>query len=155
MIGEISVKDRKWVLVNSENVVPYVCGPEYSSRMLIGDEMAGRPVLNVNEGTLAPHTRTGGDSHEETEIYYVAKCKPNACYVGLDDEKLLVKDGDFIVIPGGVFHYIDNLESDEEFKVITLWSRQEQNDMFFIREKAWGTSVKNVNDNYTQERLEG
>ena len=112
MIGEISVKDRKWVLVNSENVVPYVCGPEYSSRMLIGDEMAGRPVLNVNEGTLAPHTRTGGDSHEETEIYYVAKCKPNACYVGLDDEKLLVKGIKF------------NLEQ-EGYQVVTAFDGEE------------------------------
>ena len=143
-----------WKLVNSENVVPYVCGPEYSSRMLIGDEMAGHPVINVNEGTLAPHTQTGGGVHEETEIYYVASCKDGCCYVGLDDKKLLVKNGDFIVIPGGVFHWIDNTQSDEEFKIITLWSRQEQNELYFTRLDAWGTSVRNLDDQYTEKRLE-
>lgn len=147
------MEQRKWKLVNSENVVPYVCGPEYSSRMLIGDEMAGQSVININEGTLAPHTRTGGDAHEKTEIYYVAKCKPNTCYVGLGEEKLLVKNGDFIVIPGGVFHYIDNLNSDEEFKIITFWPHQEENELFFIRQKAWGTSVRNLDDDYTEKRL--
>lgn len=142
-----------WKLVNAENVVPYVCGPEYSSRMLIGDEMAGHPVINVNEGTLAPHTQTGGGVHEQTEIYYVAKCKSGCCYVGLDDKKLLVKNGDFIVIPGGVFHWIDNTQSDEEFKIITLWSRQEENELYFTRFNAWGTSVRNLDDDYTEKRL--
>lgn len=143
----------QWKLVNSENVVPYVCGPEYSSRMLIGDEMAGHPVINVNEGTLAPHTQTGGGVHEQTEIYYVARCKDNCCYVGLDDKKLLVKNGDFIVIPGGVFHWIDNTQSDEEFKIITFWSRQEENELFFTRFNAWGTSVRNLDEEYTEKRL--
>lgn len=147
-------KKPEWKLVNSENVVPYVCGPEYSSRMLVGDEMAGCPVININEGTLAPHMRLTGAAHEETEIYYVAKCKPGCCYVGLDDDRLLVKNGDFIVIPGGVFHYIDNTESDEEFKIITFWPRQEQNELFFTRFNAWGTSVKNIDDTYTEKRLE-
>lgn len=145
--------DKKWKLVNSENVVPYVCGPEYSSRMLTGDEMAGGPVININEGTLQPHTRLGGGVHEKTEIYYVAKCKPGCCYVYLDHEPLLVKDGDFIVIPGGVHHYIDNTASDEEFKVITFWPHQEENELFFTRFNAWGTSVRNLYDNYTEKRL--
>jgi len=146
-------KKLEWKLVNAENVVPYVCGPEYSSRMLIGDEMAGHPVINVNEGTLAPHTQTGGGVHELTEIYYVAKCKDGCCYVGLDDEKLLVKNGDFIVIPGGVFHWIDNTQSDEEFKIITFWTRQEENELFFTRFNAWGTSVRNLDDDYTAKRM--
>lgn len=147
-------KKLEWKLVNAENVVPYVCGPDYSSRMLIGDEMAGHPVLNINEGTVAPHTRLGGGVHEETEIYYVAKCKPDCCYIALDDKMLPVKEGDFIVIPGGVFHYIDNTASDEEFKIITFWSRQEQNELFFTRFNEWGTSVKYVDDDYTEKRFQ-
>ena len=145
--------ERNWKLVNAENVVPYVCGPEYSSKMLTGDEMAGHQVININEGTLQPHTRTGGGVHEKTEIYYVAKCKAGCCYVGLDEELLLVKEGDFIVIPGGVNHWIDNTASDEEFKIITFWPQQEENEMFFIRHNAWGTSVRNLDDNYTEKRL--
>lgn len=146
-------KKSDWKLVNSENVVPYVCGPDYSSRMLTGDEMAGHPVININEGTVSPHSRLGGGVHEETEIYYVAKCKADCCYICLDDQMLLVKEGDFIVIPGGVFHYIDNTASDEEFKIITFWPRQEQNELFFTRFNEWGTSVKNLDDAYTEKRL--
>ena len=57
------MEKKKWTLVNAENVVPYVCGPDYSSKMLTGDEMAGQQVININEGTLQPHMRTGGDAH--------------------------------------------------------------------------------------------
>ena len=32
--------------------------------------------------------------------------------------------------------------------------RQEQNGMFFIREKAWGTSVRNVDDDYCAKRMQ-
>ena len=56
-------------------------------------------------------------------------------------------------IPGGVFHYIDNLDCDKPFKLFTLWPEQEQNGVFFVRQKAWGTSVKNVDDHYTEKRL--
>ena len=47
-----------WKLVNAENVKPFVCDETYSSKMLTGDEMAGRPVININEGTLAAGCRT-------------------------------------------------------------------------------------------------
>ena len=60
-----------WKLVNAENVKPFVCDETYSSKMLTGDEMAGRPVININEGTLAAGCRTAGGAHEETEIYYI------------------------------------------------------------------------------------
>ena len=46
------VKKLPWTLVNAENVVPYECDEVYSSRQLTGDEMAGFPVININEGTL-------------------------------------------------------------------------------------------------------
>ena len=146
------MEKRKWTLVNAENVVPYVCGPDYSSKMLTGDEMAGQQVININEGTLQPHMRTGGDAHEKTEIYYMVDVG-DPSYVVLDGEFVKVKNGDIIIIPGGVFHYIDNLDCDKPFKLFTLWPEQEQNGVFFVRQKAWGTSVKNVDDNYTEKRL--
>ena len=78
----------------------------------------------------------------------MAKCKPNICYVVLINEKSLVKNGGFIVIPGGEFHYIGNLNSGEEFKIITFWPPQKKNEPFFIRHKAW--AVKNPYDSYTE-----
>lgn len=143
---------RKWTLVNSENVVPYVCGPDYSSKMLTGDEMAGQQVINMNEGTLQAHMRTEGDAHEKTEIYYMIDVG-DPSYVVLDNEHIKVKNGDIIIIPGGVFHYIDNLDCDKPFRLITLWPQQEDNGLFFVRQNAWGTSVKNVDDSYTEKRL--
>ena len=146
------MEKKKWTLVNSENVVALECGPEYSSKMLTGDEMAGFPVMNINEGTLIPFSRTGGGAHEETEIYYMVDCG-DPSYVVLDDEYVKVKNGDIIIIPPHVFHWIDNTKCDNPFKLFTFWPRQEQNEVFFIREKAWGTSVKNIDPDYTQKRL--
>ena len=58
-----------------------------------------------------------------------------------------------IIIPPHVFHWIDNTKCDKPFKLFTFWPRQEQNEVFFVREKAWGTSVKYVDDQYTEKRL--
>lgn len=146
------MEKKKWTLVNAENVVALECGPEYSSKMLTGDEMAGFPVMNINEGTLIPFSRTGGGAHEETEIYYMVDCG-DPSYVVLDDEYVKVKNGDIIIIPPHVFHWIDNTKCDKPFKLFTFWPRQEQNEVFFAREKAWGTSVKNIDPEYTQKRL--
>ena len=42
------MEKKPWKLVNAENVVGYVDG-DYESKMLTGDEMAGMPVININE----------------------------------------------------------------------------------------------------------
>ena len=146
------MEKQKWTLVNAENVVALECCEEYSSKMLTGDEMAGFPVMNINEGTLKPFSRTGGGAHEETEIYYMVDCG-DPSWVVLDDEYVRVKNGDIIIIPPHVFHWIDNTKCDKPFKLFTFWPRQEQNEVFFAREKAWGTSVKNLDDKYTEKRL--
>jgi oxalate decarboxylase/phosphoglucose isomerase-like protein (cupin superfamily) len=143
-----------WTLVNSENVVPFVCDETYSSRMLTGDEMAGMPIINVNEGTLKAGCRTEGGAHDDTEIYYMVDCAENT-FVWLDDDRIPVKNGDIIVIPPHVFHWIDNTQSDKPFKLFTFWPRQELNGVFFARKNAWGTSVKYVDDDYTAKRLAG
>ncbi len=142
----------KWTLVNAENVVPFVCDETYSSKMLTGDEMAGIPVININEGTLKAGYRTEGGAHDDTEIYYMVDCAENT-YVWLDDDRIPVKNGDIIVIPPHVFHWIDNTQSDKPFKLFTFWPRQELNGVFFARKNAWGTSVKYADENYTAKRL--
>ena len=60
---------------------------------------------------------------------------------------------DFIVIPPHVYHWIDNTNGKRPYRILTFWPRQEQNGMFFVREKAWGTSVRNLDDDYQAKRL--
>ena len=141
---------KKWTLVNAENVVPYVCEGGYSSKMLTGDEMAGFPVINVNEGTLEPGCRTEGDAHQDDEIYCILEGDGE---LWLDDEHFPVKPGDIIVIPGGVFHWIDNRQSKIPFKLYTFWPNQSQNGMTDLRMKDWGTCVRNLDEHYTEKRL--
>ena len=154
------MEKKPWVLVNSENVVGFKgndYGDDYTSKMLTGDEMAGMPVMNINEGTLAAGGTTGGpdlkgSAHDDTEIYYIIDCDPET-YVWLDDDCLETKPGDFIIIPPHVYHWIDNRKGKKDYKIFTFWPRQEQNGMFFVREKAWGTSVRNLDDKYTDKRM--
>lgn len=146
------MEKKKWTLVNAENVVALQCGDVYSSKMLTGDEMAGFPVMNINEGTLKAFSRTGGGAHEETEIYYMVDCGEPS-WVVLDDERVPVKNGDIIIIPPHVFHWIDNTQCDKPFKLFTFWPRQEQNEVYFARKEQWGTSVKYLDDKYTEKRL--
>jgi len=146
------MEKKKWTLVNAENVVSFVCGDTYSSKMLTGDEMAGMQAININEGTLKPGSRTAGGAHEEVEIYYIVDGEGD---VWLDEDRVPVKNGDIIIIPPHVFHWIDNTKSDKPFVLFTLWHRQEDNEVFHLRKESWGTSVKNVDDQYTQKRLQG
>ncbi|MCL1855204.1 MAG: cupin domain-containing protein [Clostridia bacterium] len=146
------MEKKKWTLVNAENVTPFVCGDAYSSKMLTGDEMAGMQVININEGTLKPGSRTGGGAHEDVEIYYIVSGEGD---VWMDEDRIPVKSGDIIVIPPHVFHWIDNTKSDKPFILFTFWHKQEDNEVFHARKEAWGTSVKNVDDQYTEKRLQG
>jgi mannose-6-phosphate isomerase-like protein (cupin superfamily) len=145
-----------WKLVNAENVEAFDCGGGYTSKMLTGDEMAGCQVININEGTLEPGGTTmaegRGGCHEETEIYYIIEGKGD---VVLDDLPVPVKAGDIIIIPGGVWHWIDNRRSGTPFKLFTFWPKQEQNGVYFARKKAWGTSVKYIDSDYTEKRIGG
>ena len=90
------MEKKKWSFVNAENVVPYVCDETYSSKQLTGDELAGFPVININEGTLKGGCRTGGGAHEDTEIYYIVE---GSGILWLDEDSIPVKPGDIIVIP--------------------------------------------------------
>jgi mannose-6-phosphate isomerase-like protein (cupin superfamily) len=145
----------KWKLINAENVEPFICDENYSSKILTGDEMAEHQVININEGTLKPGGTTAGPSghgaaHELTELYYIIEGEGD---VVLDDVPVKVKAEDIIIIPGGVYHWIDNSKSDKPFRLFTLWPKQEQNGVFHERLKAWGTSVRNKDPNYTDNRI--
>jgi oxalate decarboxylase/phosphoglucose isomerase-like protein (cupin superfamily) len=73
--------------------------------------------------------------------------------VWLDDDCIPVKNGDIIVIPPHVFHWIDNTRSSKPFVLFTLWPKQEQNGVYFARKEAWGTSIANIDENYTEKRI--
>ena len=88
------MEKKKWSFVNAENVVSFVCDETYSSKQLTGDELAGFPVININEGTLKGGCRTSGGP------------------------------------------------------------KQEQNDVYFVRKEAWGTSMKYHDEDYLKKRME-
>ncbi|MDR0656093.1 MAG: hypothetical protein LBG22_07245 [Treponema sp.] len=147
----------KWKLVNSENVVPFGDGA-YQSRMMTGDEMAEHQVVNINEGTLKAGETTAGESgrggvHELTEIYYTIES--DDADIVLDDVHVPTKAGDIFIIPGGTYHWIDNSRSKKPFRLFTFWPKQEQNEVYHARLKAWGTSVKNIDNDYTEKRIKG
>ena len=137
----------EWVKVNADEVVGYHSqkDSQYVSKLLTGDEMAGFPIININEGVLAAHGRTGGAAHEQCEIYYMLDVGENS-FVVLDDEYIPVRNGDIIVIPGGTFHWIDNTQCDRPFRLLTLWDRQELNTMYFKRKAEWGKSMRYIKD---------
>ena len=147
---------RKWRLINTENVEPYVYDSMYSSKLLTGDEMAGVQVININEGTMQPGGCNKGDDekgsiHEGTEIFYIIE---GDGYVVLDGEPVKVKAEDVIVIPGGVSHWVDNRKGTKPFRLLTFWTKQEQNEMYFVRKKAWGgTSMRYKDSAYLEKRL--
>lgn len=147
------MEKQKWTLVNAENVKPFCCDDAYESRMLTGDEMAGLPVINVNEGTLKAGRRTDGGAHDDVEIYCIVDCADSGCSVWLDEDEVPVKKGDIIIIPPHVFHWIDNTKSDKPFVLYTFWPRQEQNGMYHLRQEAWGTSIGDIDPDYTKKRL--
>lgn len=145
---------NKWILVNPENVKPFECDATYSSRMLTGDELVGAPITNLNHGTLKAGCNTGGGVHEEIEIYIVLSCGKNSA-VWLDNDRLPAKPGDVIVIPGGVFHWIENENCNQPFELLTVWAKQELNDTYFARLKAWNTSLSDIDPDYQVKRIAG
>jgi len=136
---------KKSTFINTDMLEPLVCSPEYSSIMLMGADLVGEPAINMNRGTLQPHTRLGGGSHDGAEIYYVVSCGEGAEVVtgqGEEEVHYKVKAGDTIFIPAGLFHWIDNRMCDETFEIMTLWPKQEDNDVYFVRQEKWGTNFK-------------
>ena len=137
---------KKAIKVNADMLEAYKSGNVYASTMLMGEELTGEPgTINVNHGVVSPHERLGGGVHEDAELYFVFKCGEGAAVVmgeGEEETRYEVKPGDLMYIPGGLLHWIDNRACDEEFVIITLWPRQEQNEMYFVRKEAWGNCFR-------------
>lgn len=137
----------KWQKINADEVVAFKKNADsvYSSRLLTGNEMAGCPVVNINDGVLAPYSRTAGAAHEDIEIYYMLDVGEN-CTVVLDDKAIPVRNNDIIVIPAGVSHWIDNTQCEKPFRLLTIWDRQELNETYHHRHEAWGKDMRYIKD---------
>ncbi len=133
---------KNGVVIHTDDVMPYVCDESYSSRLLMDDSIAGEAAINVNEGTLGKGKKTAGGVHDKGEIYY---CVKGRAVLWLNDDSFEFKPGSIAYIPGGVLHWIDNTNGEEEFVLLTFWPDADDNEVYHERMKNWGTSIRYVN----------
>lgn len=139
---------KKSIQIHPDMMEPYVCSEIYSSTMLMGEDIVGEPAINLNQGVLKPYSRLPGNRHNGAEVYYVVECGEGAevvtgtCEEGDEETHYKVKARDIIFIPAGVYHWINNKNCDAPFIVMTIWPKQEQNDVYYARKDAWGTSCR-------------
>lgn len=130
--------------VDVDRVKPLVFGPEYESRMILDHVITGRDdVIQINHGTVKAGYALGGAAHEEDEIYYILSGHGK---LQLDEKIIDVKANQVIFIPAGVFHALDNRESDEDLCILTFWRDWRFNDAYEARIRAWGKSFKTVDE---------
>lgn len=132
------------LVVNVDKVKPLIFGKEYESRMILDHVITGRDdVIQINHGTVKAGCALGGATHEEDEIYYILSGHGK---LKLDDKIEEVKPNQVIFIPAGVFHALDNRESDEDMCILTFWRDYRFNDAYEERIKQWGKSFKTIDE---------
>ena len=138
----------KGKVVHPEKVEPFIapgCEGIYTSRMLIDAYNCGSEKLQVNHGIVKAGKSLPGARHEGHDELYVA-IKGNAV-VDLEGEICELKPGSVVFIPGGVFHALKNKSDTEDFELITVWPGQPApgvNEMYDMRQEAWGTTYREV-----------
>lgn len=132
------------LVVDVAKVKPLMFGEDYASRMILDHVITGREgVIQINHGTVSPHTALGGATHEEDEIYYMLSGK-GKCKLG--DGEIDVYPNQVIFIPAGTFHALDNSMSDEPMELLTFWKDYRYNDAYEERMKQWGKSFKTIDE---------
>ena len=132
------------LVVDVAKVKPLVFGDGYQSRMILDHVITGRDgVIQMNHGTVPPHTDLGGATHEEDEIYYILKGH-GSCILG--DKEVEVYDNQVIFIPKGTFHALKNRNSDDTLEILTFWKDYRFNDAYEARMKMWGKSFKTIDE---------
>lgn len=132
------------LVVDVDRVKALELGGVYKSKMILDEVIAGREgVIQMNHGTVKPGVALGGDLHEEDEIYYMLSGHGK---LKLGDGVIDVKPNMVIFIPAGVFHALDNSESDEEMTLLTFWQKKEYNDTYVKRVELWGKSFKTIDE---------
>jgi mannose-6-phosphate isomerase-like protein (cupin superfamily) len=130
--------------VKVDRVKPLIYGDSYESRMILDHVITGRDnVIQINHGTVKAHKALGGAAHEEDEIYYILDGKGK---LKLDDEIVEIGGNEVIFIPAGVFHALDNSESDTDMHILTFWRDYRFNDAYEDRMKQWGKSFKTIDE---------
>ena len=141
---EMQMDKLKPLIVDVSRVKPLSFGESYDSRMILDHVITGREgVIQMNHGTVKPHCKLGGATHEEDEIYYILSGNG---FLQLDEERTEVHAGEVVFIPAGCFHALDNSDSDEPLTILTLWKDYRYNDAYAKRLKLWGTSFRTVDD---------
>lgn len=134
----------KALAVKVDKVKPLELGGVYKSRMILDHVISGRDgVIQMNHGTVAPRSKLSGDLHKEDEIYYILSGNGK---LQLDDKVIDVSANQVIFIPAGVFHRLDNSDSDEELTLLTMWKDYRFNDTYEYRVKLWGKSFKTIDE---------
>lgn len=130
--------------VEVAKVKPLIFGKEYESRMILDHVITGRDdIIQINHGTVKAGYALGGGIHEEDEIYYILSGKGK---LQLDEEIIDVAGGQVVFIPAGVFHALDNSQSDEDMCILTFWRDWRYNDAYETRVKLWGKSFKTIDE---------
>ena len=132
------------LVVDVDRVKPLELGGVYDSRMILDEVIAQKEgVIQMNHGTVKPHVALGGDLHDEDEIYYILTGHGK---LKLNDEVIDIKPNMVIYIPAGVFHALDNSESDEEMTLLTFWKNANDNETYVKRVELWGKSYKTIDE---------
>ncbi|MBR5453506.1 MAG: cupin domain-containing protein [Clostridia bacterium] len=130
--------------VEVDKVKPLLFGDSYESRMILDHVITGRDnVIQINHGTVKAGYALGGGVHDDDEIYYILSGKGK---LQLDDEIIDVFPNQVIFIPAGVYHALDNRESDTDMTILTFWRDWTKNDAYSERIKQWGKSFKTVDE---------
>ena len=134
----------KPVIVDVNKVKPLSFGNEYDSRMILDHVITHRDnVIQINHGTVKAGCALGGATHEEDEIYYILS---GSGKLKLDDDVKNISANQVIFIPAGVFHALDNTESDCDMTILTFWRDYRYNDAYEERMKLWGKSFKTIDE---------
>ena len=132
------------LVVDVDRVKPLELGGVYDSRMILDEVIAQKEgVIQMNHGTVKPRVALGGDLHDEDEIYYILTGHGK---LKLNDEVIDIKPNMVIYIPAGVFHALDNSESDEEMTLLTFWKNANDNETYVKRVELWGKSYKTIDE---------
>ena len=134
----------KPVSVEVGRVKPLCFGDSYESRMILDHVITGRDnVIQINHGTVKAGYALSGDTHDDDEIYYILSGHGS---LRLGDETIKVGPDQVIFIPAGVFHALDNRESDEDLKILTFWRNWQSNGAYAERLRQWGRSFVLTDD---------
>ena len=130
--------------VEVAKVKPLLFGDAYESRMILDHVITGRDnVIQINHGTVKAGFALDGATHDEDEIYYILSGHGK---LRLDDQIIDVTANQVVFIPGGVFHALDNRESDEDLCILTFWRDWRFNDAYEERLRQCGKSFKTVDE---------